>query len=347
MSVIRPRPPEDPLLVASAAVSADEAAAFEAVLAEMGGDEVVRGPAAMLADYGTNRSASELFALLARARQIRESVDRLIFVAAAAPHHAMRLLFETCCHPFHNDLDRGERGGRPRLFFVGNDFDGDVLAGLFDIVAGVRAASRDDLLDRFGIVAIDDGDVDGSVRAAMHLLVPVVARQTGTPGEFVAELPSPGASPFTAATLLPAAIVGIDVVRLLEGAVAMNVRFAEAPPATNPVAFCLRPEPGARGVRLSCEESSRLAAASKWIDAVRSSSTESAATVAISIGEPRRDPLVDPKGVPWQSRATHGRDVAAIRMPRLDEHAIGQLLQMLSIATVVGRRLDAFAASRA
>jgi glucose-6-phosphate isomerase len=331
-------------MVASAAVSADEAAAFEAVRAAMGGDEVVRGPAVMLADYGTNRSASELFALLARARRIRESIDRLVFVAAGPSHHAMRLLFETCCHPFHNDLDRGERGGRPRLFFVGNDFDGDVLAGLFDIVAGVRAASRDDLLDRFGIVAIDDGDVDGTVRAALHLLRPALEGAGGPPmslpAERLTELPAPGLSPFTTATLLPAAVVGIDVVRLLEGAVAMNVRFAEAPPPTNPVAFCLRPAPGARGVRLACVESRRLAAASPWLDAIRSGSTESAATVAISIGEPRRDPLLDPRGIPWQSRATHGHDVAAIRMPRLDEHAIGQLLQMLAIATVVGRRLD-------
>lgn len=350
MSVIRPRPPEDPLLVASAAVSAEEAMRFESARAEAGGDEVVRGPAKLLADYGTQRTASELFSLLARARRIRESVDRLVFVAAGPPHHAMRLLFETCCHPFHNDLDRGERGGRPRLFFAGSDFDGDALAGLLDLFAGrPRAAGCDDLLDRFGVVAIDDGDPDGTVRAAMHHLRPAVDRAAGLPAgpaeEQLAELPAPGLSPFTAATLLPAAIVGIDVVRLLEGAVAMNVRFAEAPPPTNPVAFCLWPAPAARGARLLCQESRRLAAASSWLDVIREAPSETTATIAVSIGEPRRDPLLDAKGIPWQLRATQGRDVAAIRLPRLDEHSIGQLLQMLAIATVIGRRLDALAAA--
>jgi len=340
MSVIRPRPPEDPLLVAPAAVLAEEATLFEAARAEVGGDEVVRGPADLLADYGAQRTASELFAVLARARRIRESIDRLVFVAAGPTHHAMRLLFDTCCHPFHNHLDRGERGGRPRLFFAGNDFDGDAIAGLLDVVAGPRAAVRDDLLDRVGVVAIDDGERDGTVRAAVDLLRPAVDRSGVLPEERLAELRAPGLLPFTAATLLPAAIVGIDVVRLLEGAVAMNDRFTEAPPSTNPVAFCLWPAPAARGVRLECRESRRLAAVSPWLDALHAGPSHSEATVAVSIGEPRRDPLLDHHGVPWAARAAHGRDVAAIRMPRLDEHAVGQLLQMLAIATVVGRRLD-------
>ncbi len=340
MSVIRPRPPEDPLLVALAAVSSEEATLFEVARAEVIGGEVVRRPADLLADYGTNRMSSELFSVLARARRIRESIDRLVFVAAGPTHHAMRILFETCCHPLHNHLDRGERGGRPRLFFAGNDFDGDAIAGLLDIVAGPRAAVHDDLLDRVGIVAIDDGERDGTVRGAVDLLRPAIDRSSVLPEERLAELPAPGISPFTAATLLPAAIVGIDVVRLLEGAVAMNDRFAEAPPSTNPVAFCLRPAPTARGVRLECGESRRLAAVSSWLDAIRAGPSHAEATVAVSIGEPRRDPLLDHHGVPWAVRASLGSDVAAIRMPRLDEHAVGQLLQMLAIATVVGRRLD-------
>lgn len=341
MSVIRPRPPEDPLLVAPAAVLAEEATLFEAASEEVGGDEVVRRPAEVLADYGTNRMSSELFSVLARARRIRESIDRLVFVAAGPPHHVMRILFETCCHPFHNHLERGERGGRPRLFFAGNDFDGDAIAGLLDVVSGPPAAVRDDLLDRVGIVAIDDGERDGTVRGAVDLLRPAVDRSGVLPEERLAELTAPGISPFTAATLLPAAIVGIDVVRLLEGAVAMNDRFAEAPPSTNPVAFCLWPTPAARGVSLHCGESRRLAAVASWLEALRAGPSRSEATVAVSIGEPRRDPLLDHHGVSWAARATHGRDVAAIQMPRLDEHAVGQLLQMLAIATVVGRRLDA------
>jgi hypothetical protein len=143
--------------------------------------------------------------------------------------------------------------------------------------------------------------------------------------------------------LLPSAVVGIDVVRLLEGAVAMNLRFAEAAPAMNPVAFAVRPAPHALGgCRVRCRESGRLAALAAWQDAIRGDlAALPGADVEVAIGEPRRDPLVDPFGVPWHVRSTQGREMAGIRLPRLDEHATGQLLQMLAIATVVGRGLAA------
>ena len=46
-----------------------------------------------------------------------------------------RALFEACCHPFHNELPRGERGGRPRLSFEGFNMDNDSAQGLLDLVA--------------------------------------------------------------------------------------------------------------------------------------------------------------------------------------------------------------------
>lgn len=346
MSVIRPKPPEDPLLVAPAVLSTVEAARFEAVRAAAMADEIVRGPERILAAYGASRPTSELFDWLTRARRVRESVDRVVFVAAGAAHHLMRLVFDTCCHPFHNDLDRGERGGRPRLFFAGQDFDGDAASGLLDLVTGPSAAGRDDLLDRFGILVADDADREGSVRAAMQLLEPTLRDAThGEPGDRLVAVPAAGASPFGAAMLLPAAVVGVDIVRLLEGAVAMNARFAESPPATNPVAFMARPVPEARGgARLRCRESGRLASLGAWQEAIGGDvAAVPVVDVEVTTGEPRRDPLVDPFGVPWHVRSTRGREVAGVRLPRLDEHATGQLLQMLAIATVVGRGLAASA----
>ena len=68
-----------------------------------------------------------------------ETADRL---AAAGDAHVVlgiggsylgaRALFEALAHPYHNELPREERQGRPRLYFAGNGMDTDSLRGLLD-----------------------------------------------------------------------------------------------------------------------------------------------------------------------------------------------------------------------
>ena len=64
-------------------------------------------PSIMLAEYDTQRRESRLFAILTAARQIRDSVDRLVIIAGGTINPATRLLAATCCHPFHDQLPRG------------------------------------------------------------------------------------------------------------------------------------------------------------------------------------------------------------------------------------------------
>ncbi len=45
-----------------------------------------------------------------------------------------RALFEACCHPYHNELPRGARGGKPRIYFEGNNVDNDAVQGLLDLL---------------------------------------------------------------------------------------------------------------------------------------------------------------------------------------------------------------------
>src|SRR3989304_437443 len=47
-----------------------------------------------------------------------------------------RALFEACCRPYHNELLRKARGGRPRIYFEGNNVDNDAVQGLLDWVEG-------------------------------------------------------------------------------------------------------------------------------------------------------------------------------------------------------------------
>jgi glucose-6-phosphate isomerase len=392
MSVVRPQPPEDP-------IAYDPAGLFAAAGPYDSFDpRIVEQPDRLLADYKTNRTGSELFAILGTARRVREAVDRVVMLGSAECSAGPRAVFEACCHPFHNELSRGERGGRPRLSFAGEDFDNDSAHGLLDLVAPAGRPRSDDLLDRWAIlVAGGQGEAFETAAATRLFLaaleeslggdrllladrvVPIagrsgrlakVARAIGSPEMF--EIPDgvpDRFSVFTAVGLLPAAIVGIDVVRLLEGAAAMNRRFREAPAAENPVlqyagATAPAAERMAASRRVLTSATQRLGAVVRWYEHVRpgGSGTPSHDVLVTNVvaGEPRRDRLVLPPlgpyghdedglddrvGTTWPDlqaavQATHpASPTAEIRLPRIDEHAVGQLLQMLMLATLVEARL--------
>ena len=82
-------------------------------------------PDRLLAEYKEKRDASELGRILATARRISEAVDRVVVLGIGGSYMGARALFEACCHPYHNELSRGERGGWPRMYFEGNNVDND------------------------------------------------------------------------------------------------------------------------------------------------------------------------------------------------------------------------------
>ena len=181
MSVIRPKPPEDPIQYDPSAVFAAGtvsraslgalAARLDAARTESLADlDRWRGggakagealdpafidlPERLLADYNTKRPESELFAILQTARRIRDAVDRVVVLGIGGSYMGTRALFEACCHPFHNELPRGERGGRPRLSFEGFNMDNDSVQGLLDLVAPHGKPRGDDLLDRWAALVV-------------------------------------------------------------------------------------------------------------------------------------------------------------------------------------------------
>lgn len=401
MSVIRPKPPEDPLRYDPAAAFATGAVSraavaglegrLEAVRREVLGD-VDRGPAVgsagsdvafltlpdrLLADYGTTRPQSELFAILREARRVRDAVDRVVVIGGAGVE-GTRAIVEACCHPFHNELGRGERGGRPRLSFAGGDLDNDVAQGLLDLVAPHGRPRGDDLLDRWALVVVEEGGgvemtatpvfltaLRDAVGGDERLLAERVVRIRGGSG-LVAESVERGGRPaafaipagvrgaFAVCTpvgLLPASIAGCDVVRLLEGAAAMNRRFREAPVADNPVlqfAAVSRVAMGgsATAARGLVSTSRQLEAVGSWHERLRAAivgpvgADGGAVLTGLVVGECRRDRLVPPSPGPDAARQERaGGAAAGIHLPRLDEHAVGQLLQMLMLATAIEDRL--------
>jgi len=406
MSVIRPKPPEDPIDYAPAAAASGtgEACGVPNVALDRAREAVSDAPVArfpdqLLADYngtstgppaGRTRSTSQLFAILQAARRIRDSVDRMIVVGDAGGVQAVRAVFSCCCHPFHNELPRGERGGRPRLSFAGHPLDADALQGLVDLVAPAGAARTDDLLEQWGVV-LCAGDLESP---AERLLLRLLARAGGAdaspPADRVAAVLRAASSGgdaaatvvgrhaftmpdvvgergvFTAACLLPLAIVGIDVVRLLQGAALMNSRFREAAADLNPALRCaavsrLAARRGHAPPRLVSPDTDRLLDLARWhglLAARAAGATAVAASAQVELlfaGAFRRDPeaavpLASPGG--WGRcrdgaaalRATPAAGVgphvaAVVRLPRIDEHAIGQFVQMHLLAAAVEERL--------
>ncbi len=352
MSVIRPRPPEEPLdyrltarppsPVLSPGLAADLAAIRAALVADPAGLDLA---ARLLADYDTRRPASELFAILGQARRIRDAVDRVVVVADGEIGPATRLVVATCCHPFHEQLSRGDRGGRPRMAWLDPAAGNDEIQGLLDLLVA-SPGPHDDLLDRWALVVVGGAAVDAAPPAAI-LHDRLEAAVGGDRDKMATRLVrlggglETGTGVFTAAGLLPASIVGIDVVRLLKGAAAMLQRFAEAPAEANPplldAVVARRAATAGRPGRLLDGPGGWLGELSAWHRSLRSEPPGAAAIVTrVTSGEPRRDLL------PGLRVAAAEPTVVAdtqIDLPRLDEHAIGQLLQLLILSTAVERRL--------
>ena len=366
MSVLRPRPPEDPLAYDVGGWSpgplADRLAAIRDRLVAAPGD-LGLAPRT-LEEYDTRRPESRLFAILSAARHVREAVDRLVIVAGGSLGPATRLLAASCCHPFHDQLPRGERGGRPRLSWLDGRSGNDTLQGLLDVVAPPGGPRADDLLDRWAIMPVDLPPLEPRQTAIEALLLARLAASVGDEPARLAErvvpiAPGPGAGVplaerlgcplrftteaglgsacgvFTAGGLLPAAVAGIDVVQLLKGAAAMLRRFAEAPVAENPaladgaIAFEAAHSGRATG-RLFLGAEPWMSPLGEWHAVVRPAPAGAAAVVTrLGSGEPRRDRIVE----------SLSDEAAAISLPRVDEHAIGQLLQLLMLSAAVERRL--------
>jgi len=398
MSVIRPRPPEDPIAY-EAGLPASGAALPRARLdrlararGDLAGSAAACLPDRLLEAYNTAgaRATSEIFAILQTARRILDAVDRVIVLGDADDVLAARSILESCGHPFHNELARGERGGRPRVTCLEPPFEGDLLAGLLDLVAPPGRPPGGDLLEQWGVIVTgrDAGAADPppATAAVARLFLAALAESlphdraeaarravmitaAGFGSEPMADPTNDPAAddgavrraeaephaPFTvpagrgfaaalmAPGLLPAAVAGIDVVRLLQGAAAMNRRFREAPVADNPVlqyvGSALSAAERARVCRVLVSRSQQLETICRWHGG-RADRGAAALPTALVVLEPRRDPLgpwlaAVPPTAARRREARPPQPADAILLPRIDEHSIGQLLQFLLLADLV------------
>jgi glucose-6-phosphate isomerase len=373
----------------------------------------------LLAERAADGDASELGQLLACAERFAGEVDSFVTVGIGGSYLGTRALFDALCLPYHNEHSSEARSGRPRIYFDGNNVDNDYVEDLSRLLTG---RDVDETGSKWGIVVVSKsggtletaavfrrllGALRDSTKADPSRLPSLVLPVTGPSGnlrDLAADLgcqdifPIPNDlggrySVFSAVGLLPAAILGIDIVRLLEGAAAMTERFLHAAPGDNPVldyvaASHLLETKCGMDCRVLSSWGMQLEAIGFWYDQLLSESLGKNEQGALPLtvvatrdlhsrgqqhqagkrdkvvtnliansnqlparplgpGEGNHDGLDEiadltfPRILEAARQGTNrayqmdGRPTADIVLPQLDAYAIGQLLQMLMLATVV------------
>jgi len=381
-------------------------------------------PERLLAEYREQGHTSEISQILATAVRLAAAVDRVIVLGIGGSYMGARALMEACCHPFHNELPREDRREWPQITFAGNNVDNDATQGLFDLLRRGELASN--LSERWGIVVISKSggtletavafrqflkllrsSVGGDAKRLAQLVVPV----TGTSGKLfelatnldckeIFQVPEGVGGRFSvlsAVGLLPAAIMGLDIVKILEGAVAMNKHFQTAPVGENVVldyvgiCHAMETQCGCN-TRVMSTWGNRLEAFGLWYDQLLSESLGKKEQGALPltvvntrdlhsrgqqhqegrrdklitnviVDEPDREPLTvgvsernqdelngfSEKTLPDilaaaiqgtnQAYRDDNRPTADLHLPQLNEHVLGQLFQMMMLATVVEGRM--------
>ncbi|HJT77116.1 MAG TPA: glucose-6-phosphate isomerase, partial [Gemmataceae bacterium] len=371
--------------------------------------------------------ASPLGRILGRAERLRAEADRVVVLGIGGPCLGARALFEALRSTYHNELPAETRLGVPRLYFEGDGADNDALQDLLDLLQ-TTCVDPEIREERWAVIAVNPpGDtLEPAVayrvfrREAVEyygarspwlrqLFVPVtgsggklrdLARAEGFGDEEVFPVPDNVGGRyaiFTAAGLLPAAVMGLDVRALLLGAAAMTRRFLEEPFERNPIlqyagVNYLMGEEFGKPVRVLAVWSKKLAALGRWYDQLLAESLgkqgrgptpltavetrdlhgrgqqhqEGPRDKVINnlvVRSPRTPPIAvgmsdhNEDGLNAQARKTlpdvlaaalggtkeayhdAARPTADLVVPVLSEHTLGQLLQMLMLATVVEGRL--------
>jgi glucose-6-phosphate isomerase len=221
-------------------------------------------PNRLLSEYESDRHNSELGRLFKRASHLHTIVDRVVVLGIGGSYMGARAILESCCQPYWNELSRADRGSKPRMYFEGNNVDNDASQALLHLLGAHKQQVATTELERWALVVISksggtletaaafrqflsvlETSTDHDRKKLVELLVPV----TGIGGKLhkmVSEMgvtdvyPVPDGvggrfSVLSAVGLVPAAMLGVNVIELLQGAMAMTEHFATAKPEDNVV----------------------------------------------------------------------------------------------------------------
>jgi glucose-6-phosphate isomerase len=222
----------------------------------------VTWPEDLLQDMKENGTDSLVAKIERCAERLRGASDSVVVLGIGGSYMGMRAMFEALCHPFHNELTRKERNGVPRLYFEGWNVDSDHQSGLLSLLeqrAERNPGNSPDGRTSVIVISKSGGTLEMAVAfrnfrafverrfpdSVQDLIVPV----TGDSGRLrdlseaagfqdVFAIPDGIGGRFSVLTpvgLLPAAVAGINIRRLLMGAADMTDHFRTAEFGSNAV----------------------------------------------------------------------------------------------------------------
>jgi glucose-6-phosphate isomerase len=384
-------------------------------------------PQATLDNHRRKGDASDLGRVLTLANRLREEADRVVVLGTGCSLLASRALFAALRSMHHNELPPDTRLGVPCVYFEGDAADNETLQDLLELLQ-ITCVDPERREERWAVVAVSKSGDSLETAVALRVfrreateyyglrsewLTRLFAAVTGAESPMQALFAAAGHdsddvlfvpdnvgsrfSAFSAAGLLPAALMGLDVRALLLGAAAMTKRFVEEPFERNPVLqFAavnhLMAEECGKPLRVLAAWSKKLEGVGRWYEQLLAESlgkqgrgptplTLAGARDLHAAGqqlvEGPRDRVVNnlvvkgPRSVPMlvqmadhnedglnafsrkslpdlTAAGLHGtaralfdaaRPSADLVVPSLSEHTMGQLLQMLMLATIVEGRL--------
>lgn len=189
-------------------------------------------------------------AVLALAPIVRRTCDTFVVLGIGGSALGAQCLCGALTHPYHNLLPRRLRKNGPRIFFLDN-VDPEQIAGLLDILnlkrtvfnVVTKSGTTVETMTTFFLVFNRLRRAVGASRVNRHLVVITDPHkgelQRIARAHCLRILPIPGNvggrfSVFSAVGLFPAAVVGIDIRALLQGARAMDKRCRSTRLLRNP-----------------------------------------------------------------------------------------------------------------
>jgi glucose-6-phosphate isomerase len=347
-------------------------------------------PGAMLKAYTQDRRQSVLARMFHVANRLQACVDTVVVLCQRDSGLGAQAFMQACCQPYWNLLSRADRGSKPRMFFIASDCDNDKLQGLLHLLGTFRQPSKPTDIDRWALLVLSPSSVPtlDSFWQLKPLLQALQAHvdQDGedlsrrlmgvVPGEGplrnqlkdlgvedlfeASDEPSPMQC-FGPLGLLPATLLGVNVMELTAGAAWMSDHLVNADSEPNLVSRFMRWRDGealGQRQRTACRAwNSGLDAWVRWMESVdrcygqetvySSDGPESQSDKEwhIVVDHPRFDPvfLESSETAPRRIRQSIDRDqqlrraagsrIAEMRLSVLDELHIGQLMQFYLLAS--------------
>jgi glucose-6-phosphate isomerase len=386
-------------------------------------------PEKLLNDQRRNKDRSELKRITTVARRLQDQVDRVVILGIGGSYLGSRALFESLKNSYHNELPVENRDNVPRINFEGNGFDNDSLQELLDLLQQTCVNPDAGKEERWAVIVVSKSGGTLETAVAFRAFRRDLAEMYGSKSERFRRsiVPITGTndsalrnlliaegfgedeifnipdrvggrfSVFSAVGLLPAAVMGLDVNALLQGAAGMTKMFLEEPFERNiPLqyaAICyLMSEELGKKTRVTAVWSRKLEALGLWYDQLLAESlgklgrgptpitsvmtrdlhsrgqqhqegtrdklitniwVKNAKLPAIGVGMADRNedglnemsrknyPMLNEAAWRGANEAYHdvARPTCDIIVPTLSEFNMGQLMQMLMLATVVEGRL--------